>query len=296
MNKHPSVICIGSALWDTIARAENPLHGGADVPGRIDRQLGGVALNVALALADRDVSVAILSAVGNDADGDALLVAAEARGVDCSYVTRGNFPTDNYNAIEAPNGELFAAVADCHSLERAGSTILEPLRDGSLASAQAPYPGTIIVDGNLSTDTLADFAVQKDGCAAFLVFIPASPGKAARLKDSLTTCGGTLFANRIEAEILCDCTFRGSAEAATAILQVGANAVITDSAKPASWADGQDIRTATPPDVTVTSVTGAGDAFLAGFIAAEVAGRPHDDWLQAGIDAAATHISRDLSK
>ena len=289
------VLCIGSALWDTIARAEAPLHPGADVPGRIDRQMGGVALNVALALAGRGVPVAILSAVGNDPDGDTLLAAAEAGGVDCSFVTRGDFPTDNYNAIEGPDGELFAAVADCHSLERAGSAILEPLRDGRLAEANTPYPGTIIVDGNLSTDTLADFAARKDGDAAFLIFIPASPGKAARLKDSLKACGGTLFANRIEAEILCGRQLAGSKEAALAITHLGANAVITDSANPATWADGQQIRSCTPPDVTVTSVTGAGDAFLAGFVAAEVAGTPHDDWLQAGIDAAATHISRDIS-
>ena len=294
MNDLP-VVCIGSALWDTIARAQYPLHPGADVPGRIDRQMGGVALNVALALADRGVPVTILSAVGNDADGDALIAAATARGVDCTYVTRGAFPTDNYNAIESPDGELFAAVADCHSLERAGATVLAPLRDGRLAEANTPYLGTIIVDGNLSTDTLADFAAQKDGQSAFLIFIPASPGKAARLKDSLKSCGGTLFANRIEAEILCGRQLSDSNSAALAITQLGANAVITDSAKSATWVEGQKIRSCTPPDVTVTSVTGAGDAFLAGFVAAEVAGYPHENWLKAGIDAAATHISRDIS-
>lgn len=289
------VLCIGSALWDTIARAGASLHPGADVPGRIDRQMGGVALNVALALADRGVAVAILSAVGNDPDGIALIAAAEARGVDCRYVTCGDFPTDNYNAIEGPDGEVFAAVADCHSLESTGAAVLEPIRDGRLASPDTPYPGTIIVDGNLSTDTLADFAAHKDGNAAFLIFIPASPGKAARLKDSLKSCGGTLFANRIEAEILCENEFADSAEAAKAISQLGASAVITDSARPATWVDEQTARFATPPDVTVTSVTGAGDAFLAGFVAAGIAHGPKGDWLLAGIDAAATHISRDIS-
>lgn len=293
--KKPLTLCIGSALWDTIARAGAPLHNGADVPGHINRQMGGVALNVALALADRGVPVAILSAVGNDADGDALLAAAEARGVNCSYVTRGDFPTDNYNAIEGLDGEVFAAVADCHSLERAGLSILEPIREGRLADGSMPFSGTMIVDGNLSETTLTSFAARQDGEAAYLIYVPASPGKAARLKTSLKSTHGTLFANRIEAEILCNQKFATSGEAAIGVRNLGANAIITDSTAPATWVNGASLLSATPPDVKVTSVTGAGDAFLAGFIAAMLANKPNETCLQSAIDAAAEHISRDLT-
>lgn len=293
--KKSSVICIGSALWDTIARAKAPLHPGADVPGHISRQMGGVALNVALSLADKGVSVAILSAVGNDPDGDSLLAAAEARGVDCSLVTRGDFPTDNYMAVESPNGEVFAAVADCHSLEHLGADILAPLEDGRLANPDMPYTQTIIVDGNLSEKTLATFAQRKLGAAGFLIFVPASPGKAERLRDSLKSCGGTLFANRIEAELLCKTTFENSTDAACGIRSLGANAIVTDSAKMATWVEGENILSAIPPDVKVTSVTGAGDAFLAGFICSNLSSHASSECLQAAIDTAAKHISRDIT-
>ena len=47
----PDVLCIGAMLWDVIGRAPRRMAPGADVPGRIRHIPGGVALNVAVALA-----------------------------------------------------------------------------------------------------------------------------------------------------------------------------------------------------------------------------------------------------
>ena len=47
----PDILCIGAMLWDVIGRAPRRMAPGADVPGRIRHIPGGVALNVALALA-----------------------------------------------------------------------------------------------------------------------------------------------------------------------------------------------------------------------------------------------------
>ena len=44
-------LCVGAAHWDIIGRTAVPLPPGADVPGRVTRQPGGVAQNVARALA-----------------------------------------------------------------------------------------------------------------------------------------------------------------------------------------------------------------------------------------------------
>ncbi|MHA3914526.1 PfkB family carbohydrate kinase [Halovulum sp. GXIMD14793] len=295
MENLPQTLCIGSALWDTIARASDPLAPGGDVPGRIARQPGGVALNVAMALAARDVNVAILSAVGRDTDGDALLAATTTHGIDCRYVARGTYPTDNYLVLECQDGEVFGAVADCHSLEAAGDTVLSPLRDGRLGEASMPFGRTMIVDGNLSEATLRSFVDFRDSKAADCYFVPASPGKAARLKSCLQQVDGTLFANRIEAEILCGQSFADSKAAALGINALGAAAIITDSARAATYANGDQVISRTPPDVSVTSVTGAGDAFLAGFVAASIAGEGNAACLEAAIATAAAHISRDIS-
>ncbi|HHI71560.1 MAG TPA: kinase, partial [Rhodobacteraceae bacterium] len=44
MNTPPDILCIGSVLWDVIGRAASHMRQGSDVPGRITRLPGGVAM------------------------------------------------------------------------------------------------------------------------------------------------------------------------------------------------------------------------------------------------------------
>ena len=44
----PDILCIGSVLWDIIGRSATSMRLGSDVPGRITRLPGGVALNMAM--------------------------------------------------------------------------------------------------------------------------------------------------------------------------------------------------------------------------------------------------------
>jgi len=57
----PPVLCIGSALWDTIASASCDMQPGHDVAGIIRRRPGGVALNIALALVEHGQPAALLT-------------------------------------------------------------------------------------------------------------------------------------------------------------------------------------------------------------------------------------------
>ena len=134
MNRTADLLCIGAMLWDVIGRSPRAMAPGADLPGRVAHIPGGVALNVALAIARWGMSPAILSAVGRDAEGEALIGAVAARGVITDFLCRDGGPTDVYMAIEDVNG-LIAAIADAHSLEDAGDMVLAPIRDGRLASA-----------------------------------------------------------------------------------------------------------------------------------------------------------------
>jgi sugar/nucleoside kinase (ribokinase family) len=292
MNELP-VLCIGSALWDIIARAHQPVHLGGDVPGRIDWQLGGVALNVALALARTGVNAAILSSVGRDDAGERLIGEITRHGVDCSYLDRSDRPTDTYLAIENFDGHVFGAVADCASLEAAGHDILAPLRDGRLAGPEAPWNGTIVIDGNLTEAVLEALAGHAMFASARLAFVPASPGKAERLRMALTAESGTVYVNKGEAEILCNRTFGHSADASEALVMAGAaRAIVTNGADACAVSTRIETVTALPPAVTLRTATGAGDAFLAGHIAAETAGLQGLAALESALEAAARHISR----
>ena len=288
------VLCIGSALWDIIASASAPMVDGTDIAGLIRRRMGGVALNVAVALARSGQKSALLTAIGNDAEGDALIEALEADGVDCTYVTRCDDPTDSYLAVEHPNGDIFAAIADCASLEKASDSILKPLFDGSLASDFAPWVGSIVVDGNIPVSVMEILAGAPAVSKADLSFVPASPGKARRMRAALQASEATLFANLGEAEILCESTFADSNIAASALLALGAGrAIVTDGPNSATICTRQNSVSKIPPTVKSHSTTGAGDVFLAAVITAEQdPNRSTKETLQLAIDAAAQHISR----
>ncbi|MCB1330867.1 MAG: kinase, partial [Maritimibacter sp.] len=144
------MLCIGSVLWDVIGRAHLPMRLGNDVPGRITRGPGGVAMNIAMGLERFGLTPVLLTAIGQDAEGDELVAACDAMGLVTAHVWRDpQLPTDRYMAIESSEG-LVAAIADAHTLEAAGDRILAPLEDGRLGTAAAPWTGFVALDGNLT--------------------------------------------------------------------------------------------------------------------------------------------------
>ncbi|MEQ9259902.1 MAG: PfkB family carbohydrate kinase, partial [Roseovarius sp.] len=257
MRPMTEVLCIGSVLWDVIGRSASVMRQGSDVPGRITRQPGGVALNIAIALARKGLRPVLLSAVGRDPSGTELLARCEGLGLDVAHVYRSeDMPTDRYMAVEGANG-LIAAIADAHSLEAAGAKILAPLSDGRLAEAQAPYPGLVALDGNLTLELLEEISRSPLLAAADLRIAPASPGKAERLLPFLQRQRGTLYVNLEEARILCQSPLATAAEAAAALLARGAHrAIVTDGGNPAADGHAEGVLTGKPPEVLVTRVTG----------------------------------------
>ena len=290
------ILCIGSVLWDIIGRAPASLRLGSDVPGRITRLPGGVALNIAMTLTRFGLRPALLTAVGRDAEGDELIAACLRMGLECGHVYRSDdLPTDRYMAIEGANG-LIAAIADAHSLEMAGDKILRALGDGTLGSATAPYAGLIALDGNLTEALISDIARSPLFSRADLRVAPASPGKAERLMPLLGHPRATLYVNLEEAGLIAKGRFDSAAEAAAALLARGAARVlVTDGGRDAAMGTaGQGVITGQPPQVLVTRVTGAGDTFMAAHIVAEARGATRAQALQAALQAAADYVSGDI--
>lgn len=287
MNETPDILCIGSVLWDVIGRCPDAMRQGSDVPGRITRLPGGVALNIAMALRRFGLHPQLLSCVGRDADGEALIAACHARGLGTDLIYRSDdLPTDQYMAIEGSNG-LIAAIADAHSLEAAGERILAPL-----AQRAAPYAGPVALDGNLTLELLSRVAHSPLLAQADMRVAPASPGKALRLAPFLQAGRGTLYVNLEEAGLLCGRAFDGAPAAAGALLARGAaRAVVTNGGDLACVGGPDGLLMQMPPPVPVTRVTGAGDTFMAAHIAAELRGLHDDAALDDALAAAALYVS-----
>ncbi|WP_342071027.1 PfkB family carbohydrate kinase [Yoonia algicola] len=292
MTKTPDILCIGSVLWDVIGRAASHMRVGSDVPGRITRLPGGVAMNIAMTLRRFGMTPALLTTVGRDAEGEELMGEAIRMGMICDHVYRSeDLPTDVYMAIEGANG-LVAAIADAHSLEAAGDKILKPLANGTLGSAETPFAGLVALDGNLTEELLQTIAASPLFAASDLRVAPASPGKAERLLALVGHPSATLYVNLEEAGLLCQTTFETSDAAAAALIKRGAHRVlVTDGGKSASEGTAGDIITQTPPAVMVTRVTGAGDTFMAAHIASEAQGMDRAAALTRALNAAATYVS-----
>lgn len=277
-------LVVGAAHWDVIARASGPLGDGADVPGRVARRPGGVALNLALGLAAAGQAVELVAALGRDPAGDALAAVLAGAGVGTGGMLRQG-ATDAYVAIETDSGALHAAVADCAGLERAGGGLL-----AGLDRLPMPWPGTVVVDGNLAASVLARLVAHPGLAEAGVVLVPASPAKAGRLAALLARPRVALYVNRAEAEVLAGAPLAESRVAALALRRLGAErAVVTDGAGPATAADAAGVVTRAPR-AAVGSATGAGDRFVARHLAALAGGCAAEDALALALEAATRHI------
>lgn len=285
----PDILCIGSVLWDIIGRSPAAMRVGSDVPGRITRIPGGVAMNIAITLRRFGLTPALLTAIGRDAEGDELVADCARLGMVTDHIYRSDdLPTDRYMAVEGANG-LIAAIADAHSLEAAGDKILRPLQGMG-------WTGPIALDGNLTESLLADIAASPLFAEADLRVAPASPGKADRLLPLLNHPRATIYVNLEEAVILSRVQAATAADAAQALLDRGASRVlVTDGGR--ACAEGRSdggVITDLPPPVLVTRVTGAGDNFMAGHIVSELRGADRNAALKAALRAAADHVSGDV--
>jgi len=292
MQLSPDILCVGALHWDVIGRAPGVIARGDDLPGRIVRQPGGVALNIARVLGRLGMTPALLGMLGRDREGDDLLASCDALGLITDHIHRApHLGTGCYVAIEDTSG-LVAALADAHGLEAAGDAILPPLIDGALASAARPWQGPVVIDGNLTEVTLARIAAIESLAAADLRLVPASPAKAQRLAFLLRHPGATFYLNRAEAEVLAGTATASAVTAVAALLGLGAARVlVTDGGDTAAFGTAAGIVMARPPTVRIGRVTGAGDTLLAAHIVAERDGLGAHDSLIAALAAASAFVA-----
>ena len=293
MDYEIDAICVGSVLWDVIGRTDKPISRGDDVGGNINRIPGGVAFNIAQNLINLELNPCLLGFLGNDSEGDELFSYCQNQGINVDYIYRSdNYRTDNYVAIE-DHGGVVAAIADAHSLEAVGYDVLKPLKNehfnGYIKSGKVP----LIVDGNLKPALLKRLASDHFYEKFDVKVVPASPGKASRLAPFLNKEKFSLYLNLAEAQNLCGIQFSDTANAANKLISYGVGKVIItngqDKVSMASRATG--VLSVKPPRIKVKKVTGAGDAFLAAHVKAEILYYDPKQCLEFAVEKSAKYIS-----
>ena len=259
------ILCVGAANLDRKLRATGPLAMGTSNPASAAESFGGVARNIAENLARMGAAVSLVTAVGNDSSGRALLAHAESVGID----VRGALKLDDagsgtYTAVLDADGQMVVALADMALYDRITPAFLD-MRQQQRAGA-----ALIVADLNLSSEAIAK--LQRDAAvdAISVVVVAVSEPKMHRLPPSLEGVR-LLILNAGELAARVGRALDSDAELADACRAVQAqgaqDVVVTLGARGVLFTcPGGAVEHLAAPPAQVVDVTGAGDAFAAALV------------------------------
>jgi pseudouridine kinase len=274
------LVCIGAANLDRKLRSLAPLALHTSNPASQAESFGGVARNIAENLARLGTPVALLTAVGSDSSGAALLAHAEAAGIDTHGALRlEDAASGTYTAVLDANGDMVVALADMALYDRLTPSFVAA-REAQLAASSL-----VVADLNLPLDTVDALLAQARRSGVALVLVAVSEPKMARLPRSLAGVrllimnAGELAA-RVGRPLIDDAALEAAMREVRT--QGARDLVVTRGAAGVllTLPDGAIARLDAPP-AEVADVTGAGDAFAAAVCWSLVQGESNDDLMLA---------------
>lgn len=255
------VVCVGAANLDRKLRALGDLALGTSNPATQSESFGGVARNIAENLARLGTPVALLTAIGGDSSGAALLAHAESLGIDVRGALRlDGMCSGTYTAVLDEQGEMAVALADMGLYDHVMPAFVEA-RQAQLATA-----ALTVVDLNLTQDTVAALIAGTRRTGTPLALVAVSEPKMARLPQDLHGVR-LLILNAGELAARVGHPLDDDAAVAAAMRTVQAQGVrdviVTRGARGVLVTQDEAIAALAAPAAEVVDVTGAGDAFAA---------------------------------
>lgn len=281
------IVCFGEVLWDVFPDGSE--------------KVGGAPLNVALRLKDFGHEVIMLSAIGTDALGTALIAHLEERHLSAAYVQQSKtHPTGTVQVQLDANGSANYTIAYPSAWDHmeCSQALLQEVR-----TAQAFVFGSLITRNAVSKDTLFQLLEVAPYTIFDLNLRP--PHYTETVLTQLMATANFIKFNDEELDVVCQ--FLGgtsttleakieyiAAQTATAHICVtmGADGAVL-------WYEGQFYKGKGYP-VTVVDTVGAGDSFLGTLISQLLNGIPPQDAINkacavgalvAGIKGATPHLS-----
>lgn len=273
---------VGSANTDLVISVERaPAAGETVLGGELARHHGGKGLNQAVAAARWGAATAFLGAVGDDADGRAVLALLDNEGIDTGPTRTVSHATGTALILLEPGGQNRIVVAPGANAELVG---LSAADRSTLGRA-----GVVLAQLEVPLETVAE-ALRVARAGGALTILNAAPARP--LPTGLTDLVELLVVNETEAFAVAGVEPTGSGDLpVAALLRLVPEVVITLGAAGCRYGSraGVDLRLPAT-EVAVLDTTGAGDTF-AGVLAAELAARsPIADALARAVHAAGLSV------
>lgn len=262
------VTVVGGATIDISGAPFKALKQRDSNPGLVTSSAGGVGRNIAENLARLGVPVKLLTVAGDDAYGEKLLADTRSSGVDIGHVRRvAGESSGIYLSVLDENRDMAVAVSSMEILNRLDASYLrenqELLEGGRLT----------VFDANLTLEALEYGTGLIAGQKKYLDLVSVT--KALRVKSLL----GRFYCikpNRLEAEALTGFSAASHPDLrrnAEYFHEAGvAKVFITLGTEGVYFSDGTERGIVRALRAKVGSATGAGDAFVAGILHAELTG------------------------
>lgn len=273
-------VVVGGVNVDIGGRSFAPLVAADSNPGAVTTSLGGVGRNIAHNMSLMGIEVRLLTAYGDDLNGERVAASCSELGIDLSNALRiPGATTSTYLYLTDPEGEMALAVSDMSVCEKITPAYLAANLT-VLQNAQV-----VVADCNIPAESLQYLA---ENLTVPLFVDPVSTAKAEKLRPILNKIH-TLKPNRLEAELLSGVkieTPEDAARAADALTELGVHRMFISLGSEGVLAAMGDNKLRLPniPGHMVNT-TGCGDAFMAALVWAYLEGRDLEQTAKAGLAA-----------
>lgn len=251
-------------------------------PSRVEIAFGGVGRNIAHNLCLMGEQVRLFTVFGDDSIALSLRDDCRRVGMTVDPILEVVGARSNYFiCVNDHNGEMQAGAADMELMSHLTTEMVETYIDSIYAS------DAVVTDCNLSEDVLRYLAER---CTVPLYVDATSAAKAMKIKAMLDVSRSMpiiVKVNQLEAVALSG--IKGDVEAmARWFVEKGVTRIyITMGARGVYCHDGSQSHVEPSQAVTVVNSTGAGDAFMAAVVHAELSGATMQEVCSMGVKAAA---------
>lgn len=278
------VLGIGATLIDELYFTTSALVPHSSNPAQKTTHIGGVIHNIMYHLALLGVKPGLITAIGNDAEGQTIKAHFDQIQIDHAGVLQADASTGKYVSVLDEMGNLFVAVCEDNCGKHLTVAYLE-----SLLNYMKTFD-LLLIDTNLETEVIQWLIHFANTNQKLLIIEPVSVTKAKKLATLDLTGVYMITPNEEELEALGSDEDASQEEQIAALLRRGvSNLWLRQGAQGSTWITNTSRFSLRVPTINISDTTGAGDAALAGWVYGFMQGEDATTCLQLG-HSLALHI------